>query len=129
MTTSEQQVTIWLNENQTSIDELYVELAKLRPQSTAFGGNLVKQGRSIFINFRTQLYNKICSNEKIINHPAIGGSENVAEMIGLVALVASCIETDVIAKSINVMLIATLVVRIGIRKFCEYPVTVKKTSK
>jgi hypothetical protein len=127
MTTSEQQVTVWLNENQTSVDELYVELAKLRPQSTAFGGNLVKQGRAIFINFRAQIYNKICTNEKILNHPAIGGSENAAEMIGLVAVVASCIESDVVTKSINVMLIATLVVRIGIRKFCEYPITGKET--
>lgn len=120
MTHETDQLKRWLDPGQTSLDDLYAELGEVSPQSNAFGGDLVKQGRSMLLGLRAQLHEAVCGNEQVRNHPAVSGSDNINDSIALAAIVAAVIPQPV-AAGINGLLIAALIVRIGIRKFCEGP--------
>lgn len=110
----------WLDEDQTSLGDLYAELAKTSPQSNAFGGDLIKQGRSMLLGMRASLHGAVCGDAKIANHPAVAGSEDSNDMIALAAIVAAVIPQPV-AVGVNTTLIAALIVRIGVRRFCDGP--------
>ena len=102
----------------TNTDELLRRLAAENPQSNAFPGDQIRQGRAMLMSWRVQLQGAICGKDGIANHPAVAGTDNVNDMVALAALVAAEVPT-VIGSGINKFLIAALVVRIGIRKFCD----------
>ena len=101
----------------TDTDELLRRLAAENPQSNAFPGDQVRQGKAMLMSWRSQLQEAICGKDRIASHPAVAGTDNVNDMVALAALVAAEVPS-VIGSGINKMLIAALVVRIGIRKFC-----------
>lgn len=102
----------------TDTDELLRRLAAENPQSNAFPGDQVRQGKAMLMSWRSQLQGAICGKDRIASHPAVDGTDNVNDMVALAALIAAEVPT-VIGSGINKMLIAALVVRIGIRKFCD----------
>lgn len=102
----------------TDTDELLRRLSAENPQSNAFPGDQVRQGKAMLMSWRSQLQKAICGNDRIASHPAVAGTDNVNDMVALAALVAAEVPTA-IGSGINNMLIAALVVRIGIRKFCD----------
>jgi len=102
----------------TDTDELLRRLAAENPQSNAFPGDQVRQGKAMLMSWRSQLQKAICGKDRIASHPAVAGTDNVNDMVALAALVAAEVPTA-IGSGINNMLIAALVVRIGIRKFCD----------
>lgn len=114
------QLKAWLDPQVTTLDGLYEALAKTAPRSNAFGSDLVKQGRAMLLGFRTQLHRRICGNDRIVQHPAIAGTSQANDSLALAALVAAEIPAD-IGTGMNKLLIAALLVRIGIRRFCEGP--------
>lgn len=102
----------------TPTDDLLRRLATENPQSNAYPGDLVRQGRAMLMTWRVQLQGSVCGKDRIAGHPAVGGTDNVNDMVTLAALVAAEVPTT-IGSGINRLLIAALVVRIGIRKFCD----------
>ena len=112
------QLKIWLDEDETSLDDLYRELADTSPQSNAFGTDKAKQGRAMILAMRAQLHGAVCGNDKISAHPAIAGTDNVNDSVTFAALVAAVIPNPV-ATGLNAALIAAIIVRIGIRIFCN----------
>lgn len=116
----DKQVEHWLNPDVTSLEDLYRLLGESSPQSNAFGGDLVKQGRAMLFGMRARLLSAVCGNEKVISHPAVSGSDDVNDSIALVAVIASVIP-PMASVSVNTFLIAALIVRIGVRNFCKGP--------
>lgn len=116
----DEQLKAWLDPQITTVESLYEALAQTAPRSNAFGGDLVKQGRAMLLGLRAQLHSRICGNERIVRHPAIAGTSQVNDSLALAALVAAEIPTE-IGSGVNKLLIAALLVRIGIRQFCEGP--------
>lgn len=102
----------------TETDELLRRLAAENPQSNAFPGDRVRQGRAMLMAWRGLLQASLCGKDRIASHPAVAGTDNVNDMVALAALVAAEVPTP-IGSGINKLLIAALVVRIGIRKFCD----------
>lgn len=102
----------------SDIDALFRQLAEETPQSNAFPGDQIRQGKAMFMSWYAQLHAALCGNDRIASHPAFAGTDNVNDMVALAAIVASEIPSD-IGSGVNQALIAALSVRIGIRKFCE----------
>lgn len=117
---SDADLAILLDPNETSLNDLYRMLGKASPQSNAFGGDLVKQGRAMLLGMRARLHGVVCADEKITSHPAVSGSDNVNDSIALAAIIAAVIPPAASA-SVNTLLIAALIVRIGVRNFCQGP--------
>lgn len=113
-------LAVWLDPEETSLADLYKELGKASPQSNAFGGDLAKQGRAMLLGMRARLHGVICENQKIAAHPAVSGSDNINDSIALAAIIAAVVP-PVASVSVNSMLIAALIVRIGVRNFCAGP--------
>lgn len=107
-----------LLDSDTSTEDLFRRLAVENPQSNAFPGDQIRKGRAMFLSWYAQLQGAICGNGRIASHPAIAGSDNSNDLVALAAVVAAEIPTE-IGTGINNFLIAALIVRIGVRKFCE----------
>lgn len=120
MNVDERQLRVWLDPEVTRLEDLYKALGETSPQSNAFGGDLIKQGRTMLMGMRARLHGAVCGNEQVRNHPAVAGSENINDSIALAAIIAAVIPAPVSA-GINTLLIAALIVRLGIRNFCEGP--------
>lgn len=120
MSSENDQLGVLLDPSKTSLDDLYAMLGKTSPQSNAFGGDMAQQGRRMLLGMRAQLKGAICGDDKIASHAAVQGSDDSNDMIALAAVVAALIPTTV-AIAVNSTLVAALIVRIGIRKFCEGP--------
>ena len=120
MTEEEAKLRAWLDPDVTSLESLYAELGEASPQSNAFGGDLAKQGRAMLMGMRARLHGAVCGNEKVRNHPAVSGSDNINDTIALAAIIAAVIPAPA-SVGVNSFLIAALIVRIGVRNFCEGP--------
>ena len=114
----EDQLRDWVDPAVTDMEELLRRLAVENPQSNAFPGDQVRQGRAMLLGWRAQLRAAVCGKDRIANHPGVAGTGNVDDLVALAALVAAEVPTA-IGSGINKLLIAALVVRIGIRKFCD----------
>lgn len=106
-----------MDPDRTSLDDLFRELAQQNPQSNAFPGDLARKGRAMLSAWRAQLRLNICGNARITQHPAIAGTDDVNDMVALAALVATEVPVD-IGVGFNRILIAAMLVRMGIRRFC-----------
>lgn len=120
MSADEAKLRDWLDPETTSLEDLYAALGDTSPQANAFGGDLVKQGRAMLMGMRARLHGAVCGNEEVRNHPAVSGSDNINDTIALAAVIAAVIPAPV-AVGINSLLIAALMVRLGVRNFCDGP--------
>lgn len=106
----------WINPDLSTMDDLLEELAIQSPQADAFAGNLAKRGREIILALRGELQKVICCSSEVLEHSYL--SDEIADKLALVAVIASLIPEEM-GKAMNATLVAAILVRIGIRRFCE----------
>ena len=100
-------------------DELYYELAIWLPESSmAMHGPSALQnlGRRRFADLRMSLYRRICLEAQFcskLDDPQIN------DAVTLVSTLADVIASSTIGVPVPAIVLASLIVRMGIRKFCS----------
>lgn len=106
----------WLDESRP-LDSLYAEFSKTEQGVGAFGRDPVEAGKSLLRNLHETLSGPVCGSKKIkslVQDPEGYSNDSIA----LGALIATQIENSP-AQIVNRALAAALIVRIGVRVFCE----------
>ncbi|MBM4277571.1 MAG: hypothetical protein FJ130_06740 [Deltaproteobacteria bacterium] len=100
-------------------DELYHELAiRLEESATSMYGPsaLINAGRQAFDRLRKKLYVRICLESRFCNKL---DDPQLNDEVTLVVTLADLIASGAIGVPIPPILLSTLLVKIGIRKFCS----------
>ncbi len=98
------------------IETLYADFAQSELGSGAIGRDIVEAGKALLRNLHRSLTDVVCCSS-VVKTCVIDKETNTSDMIALAAIIAALIKQSQ-AQVVNVTLVAALIVRVGIRKFC-----------
>lgn len=101
---------------QTTLDALYADFAKEELGAGAIGRDPVEAGKAHLRNLHGSVEGFVCGSATV-RELVEDKTANTADMIALGAVIAALIDQSP-ARIVNTTLVAALIVRVGVRKFC-----------
>ncbi|UJX39299.1 hypothetical protein K9F62_11210 [Desulfovibrio sp. JY] len=100
-----------------SIESLYIELAESVPGSGALGLDKLEYGKNIFNNFKKRSRSIICESV-LLNEISADPGSNISDCMALAASIAAVIPSQY-STVINIGLASVLIVKVGVKNFCN----------
>lgn len=113
---SDEDIERLLDEKQTPTGELYRILGESLGGNEGFGTNVVAAGKAAIRNINGRVKRDVCPRLAEPRFRRLIDSSSSADLISLVAVLASIISTW--GMALNATLVAVLLIRLGLRTVC-----------